>query len=177
MAGFGLGTAGDIRNAATSFGAAADALFAKQGHKLSAQGYREAAASSRKNESYIQQSTEIKMMQADRAITKTLGGQQADIAASGFALSGSALDIIADSMRESALTKELIDTQGDIDLNNAQAQTRAYDLQAMAAETAGKRSGLSTIINGVAGLASVAGFLPNVGGMFGGRNSDQGGGY
>lgn len=173
--GFGLGNAGDLRNAATSFGAAADALFAKSGHKLSAQGYRDAAASSRKNEEYSVMSTDIKMMQADRAITKTLGGQEADIASSGFTFGGSALDIIADSMSQGALTKDLIDLQGDIDLNTIQAQTRAYDLQAMAADKAGERSGLSAIINGVAGLASLSGFIPNFGGMFGGGSGGSGG--
>lgn len=172
-----LGTADDLRKGITSFGAAADALFGQKANKLSAAGYREAAASSRKNEEYSKMSTDIKLMQADRAITKTIGGQQADVASSGFAQSGSALDILADSMREGELTRTLVETQGDIELNNIQMQTRSFELQADAAETAAKRSGLSAIINGISGVLSLGGFGgigSAIGGIFGGASKKPG---
>lgn len=161
---FGNGTGRDVRDMFGSFGAAADSLFAKKGHEISAGGYRQAAAMSRQNEEYSIMSTEIKKSMSERNIFKVMGGQQADIASSGFAASGSALDIMRASAQEGELTQRLIDIQGDIELNNFKMQTFSYIQQAESAEAASDRSGLSAIINGVAGLASLAAFVPT-GGM------------
>lgn len=156
---FALGTSQDLRQGIGSFGAAADKLFASKGYEISAAGYRQAASISRKNEEYSIMSTDIRRQMAEREATKTIGGQQADVAAAGFAASGSALDILRASQQEAALTQTIIDTQGEIDLNTYKMQTLSYNIQADAAEAAGERSKLGALIDGISGLVSFAGFL------------------
>jgi hypothetical protein len=57
---------------------------------------------------FTERSTEIQEAMASRAINKTLGSQQADVAASGFANSGSALDVIRESATRGAIALSVI---------------------------------------------------------------------
>ena len=85
----------------SSVGSAVNDLFAADAHRSKATGlgieaknYDRASEFANQNARFTEQSTAIKQFQTDRDIYKTIGGQQADVAAAGFAASGSALDIM-----------------------------------------------------------------------------------
>jgi len=138
-----------------------DALI--KGYNAAAGGFDTAASLARQNAEIEKQSTAIKTMQAERQIYKTLGGQQADVAAAGFGASGSALDLLADSTRQGELTKHLITQQGQINVNNFQEQATAYAVQAeqeRSKSEATKSSQMGSYISaGVEGAAALAMFL------------------
>ena len=69
----------------------------------------------------------------DRAIEKTIGGQQAEVAASGFGAAGSALDLLRDSAAQGALHKAVLAQQGLITEAGYEEQAKSYNLQAEAA--------------------------------------------
>jgi len=140
-----------------------DALRAKaQGNRIEAQQYTLASQLATQNEQYTEQSTAIKQMQEDRTIYKTLGSQQADVASAGFAASGSALDLLADSAAQGALTKSVIAQQGLIEEASYKEQAQSYTLMSSAAnlaaqadENAAKGSTITGILKGVASVASL----------------------
>lgn len=111
------------------FGAKASGIMA-QGYRDSAGSYGEAADIARKNAKIVEQSTELKTLQTDRQIYKVIGGQQSDVAGAGFAASGSALDLLADSQAQGELTRSLVELQGEIDQNAYLQQATAYEAQA-----------------------------------------------
>lgn len=133
---FGSGTIGSI-------GGAVSDLFASEGYKSKAKGlqfeksnYLEAAGMADKNAEFTELSTGIKIAQLDRSIYKSLGQTTADVAGAGFATSGSALDILADSAQQGALTKSVTQQQGIIDADNFRVQAKSYRNMAEAADVA-----------------------------------------
>lgn len=155
---FGTGTIG-------AFGGAAESLFAAKGFGLKAKGQRLEAESydlaadlARKNKQFAETSTAIKTTQEQRKIFNTLGGQAADIASSGFAVSGSALDIMRDSASQGALTKAVIGQQGLIEEDSYEQQAKSFGLMAEASRLSAKASegaGIGSIIG--AGFKAAAG--------------------
>lgn len=149
-------------------GAASD-LFAAQGDRAKATGdlieagnYDLASGLATENEKFTETSTAIKQAQIDRNITKTIGGQQADVAGAGFAESGSALDIMRDSASQGALTRAVAGQQGLIteagykeqataDTNMAQAARVAANAENEAAQGAD----ITSAIKGVAAVATL----------------------
>ncbi len=113
-------------------------LYKAKGSRLEAQQYDKAAALARLNEQFAKTSTEIKETQEQRDIYKQVGGQESDIAASGFEASGSALDILRESASEGALTKAVIGQQGLIEEAGYEEQAQSYDLMAKASREAAK---------------------------------------
>lgn len=150
-------SASSISSGAQGIGGAVNDLFARKGAKITAAGLRQAAAFEGQNADLSQEATGIKQLQADRLIFKTIGGQQADIAAAGFGNQGSAFDLMADSAQEGALTKGAIDIQGDIDYNQFKEKQQSYLSQAKAQDSAAKGFGFSAIFKAIAGIAS---FIP-----------------
>lgn len=88
------------------------------------------------NEAFTKNSTEIQEMQTNRAIEKTLGGQAAQVAASGFGNAGSALDLLRDSANQGALQKAVLSQQGLITEAGYEQQAKSYNLMAANAEMA-----------------------------------------
>lgn len=150
-----MATVSGIQGAFSDFGSAVSDLFASKGAKISAAGYRRAAGITRENIKLVEYSNEIKQLMADREIYKTIGGQQADVAGAGFAASGTALDLLRDSQAQGELTKHLLETQGDIDVNELQARVDLYETQAAAAKNAAKGSLISAGIKAVAGIGKL----------------------
>jgi hypothetical protein len=116
-----------------SGGGAVEALFAARGAKFKAKGnrleaknYDEAAAFSEKNALYEKMATEVKLTQLDRDIYRATGGTEADVAGAGFAASGSALDILADSAQQGALTRAVTLEQGLITEEGYKQQAKSY---------------------------------------------------
>lgn len=171
-----------------AFGAEANASLKAKGIRLKAQGdlaeakeYDLAGELATRNIGFAETSTAIKEMQADREITMAIGGQRADVAGAGFADSGSALDLMADSARQSALTKSALGMQGLITEAGYKEQADSYALMSSTArttaageeeiaketESAGKTSEiggfLSGALKGIGAIASI-GLAPFTGG-------------
>jgi hypothetical protein len=152
-----------------SAGGAVDDLFAAkayrfkaEGNRIEQQGYLQAAEFADKNVKYTDMSTGIKEVQAMREISKTMGGQEADIAAAGFSESGSALDIMRESAAQGALTQAVIGEQGEITKEGYRQQAQSFRLQAEAAgvaydaaRTAATGAEISAGIKGVTALATL----------------------
>jgi len=133
---FGTGTINSI-------GGAVGDLFAAEGYRSKAKGlqfekanYTAAAGMADKNAEFTELSTGIKLAQLDRSIFKSLGQTTADVAGAGFASSGSALDILADSASQGSLTKSVTQQQGIIDAENYKVQAQSYRNMAQAADVA-----------------------------------------
>lgn len=161
-----------------TFGSAAGAVGDLLGGQATAKGLRLKAAGSlvegenydlaadlaRRNEEFTEQSTAVKLMMADRKLYQTIGAQESQIAASGFANSGSALDILRDSASEGALTSSLISQQGLIDEAGYSQQAQSYsNLAAFARYAASVENEMadtaeinSFISGGIKGLTSFA---------------------
>lgn len=160
----GSGTFSSIGGAVSDL-FSADALRTKAaGSRIEAQEYDLAGQLSLQNKQFTETSTAIKDMQAERGIEKTLGQQQADVAASGFTAGGSALDILRDSASQGALTRAVLGQQGLIEEAGYQEQSQSYQLMASASrmaadadERAADNAGITAAIKGVAAIAS---FIP-----------------
>jgi hypothetical protein len=133
------GAVSDLFNAAGAFQSGdlkADALRLKaQGDLAEGQQYDLAGSLARQNEEYTKTSTGIQQAQQQRESTMQIGGQQAAVAGAGFAESGSALDILADSARQGALAQATLGQQGLITEAGYEEQAKSYDLMASTART------------------------------------------
>jgi hypothetical protein len=140
-------------SATTQAGLKAEGLnISAQGTRLKAQGdlaqaseYDLAGNLATANEQYTETSTAIKEMQQQRSNTLQIGTQQADIAGAGFANSGSALDILADSASQGALAKAVLGQQGLITEAGYTEQANSFATMAAAART--DAAGQDTIAN------------------------------
>lgn len=127
-----------------AYGLKADADRLKaQGQRLEAGLYKESAGFARQNVQFNETSTAIKEAQLSRSILTTLGGQRADIAAAGFADSGSALDLMRDSAAQGALTKAVAGQQGLIEQAGFEQQAKSYDVMSQASELSARQSDLA----------------------------------
>lgn len=173
---FGASTISDIGGAVSDLFASSADRSKAQGLRLKAQGdaiegqdYDLAASLAGQNEKFTETSTAIKQAQNDRAIYQTIGGQQADIAGSGFAASGSALDLLRDSASQGALTKAVAGQQGLITEAGYTEQQQSYqnlskaaglavqqdNLAANAADNAAAGADITSAIKGVAAIATL----------------------
>lgn len=171
--GSSFGTSGQIKGAFDYAGGAVQDLFSSEGSKISAGGSRRAAAGYRRagelateNLDYLGQSTNLKLLQADRSIYQTISSAEATISGNGLKASGSALDILRDSASQGELTKNIIGLQGNIDANAMKqqiasfgAQADQYDAAAEAADNASTGSMISGAIKGAAAIAQIGMFL------------------
>lgn len=161
----------NISGGFNSAGMAVSSIFGAKASRAMAQGYRDSAGSysraaemARENAQIAEKSTDLKLLQSERQIFKTIGGQQADIAGAGFAASGTALDLLADSTRQGELTQSLIELQGEIDVNAYLSQATAYEgqaalqmAQASSAEQTAKGNMIAGYIHGATALFSFGG--------------------
>jgi hypothetical protein len=123
-----------------------------QSSKASAAGYAASARSLREAARLTAISTKLKLAQADREIYKVTGGARADIAASGLAASGSALDVIRSNAQQGGLQKAVTGLQGQIEYTGLIGQAEQAEAQAKAAKKGGK-GGIGSIIGGAATVA------------------------
>ena len=125
------------------FGGAVTDLFSASAFRTKAAGlriegeeYTLAAGLADQNEKFTEQSTAIQQTQDNRAIEKTLGGQMAAVASSGFGEAGSALDLLRDSANQGALQKAVLAQQGLITEAGYTEQAASYRLMSSAADMA-----------------------------------------
>jgi hypothetical protein len=159
---FGTGTINSI-------GGAVQDLFAADAHRSKAKGLQIEAGNYERSSEYAEQSarftetsTEIKQAQLDRDIYKTLGGIEADVAGAGFAMSGSALDIMRDSASQGALTKAVGGLQGLITEEGYEVQAKNYAdmgkaamIAAEAEDNAAEGAEWSAVFKGAAAITSI----------------------
>lgn len=118
---------------------AASALRTKaRGSRIEAEQYDLASRLALQNEQFSRTSTEIKQVQQQRGLYMNLGQQAADVAASGFASSGSALDLLRDSASQGALTKAVVGQQGLIEQAGYRQQAQSFQLMSSAARMAAR---------------------------------------
>lgn len=125
FAGFGASKSADLQAESLRLKAKGDLAEADQ--------YDLASSLATENEKYTETSTAIQEAQQARNATMQIGGQEASIAGAGFAESGSALDILADSARQGALAKEVLGQQGLITEAGYKEQAQSYTMMASTA--------------------------------------------
>lgn len=151
----------------TDLGGAASDLFAGIGDKAKAKydfaeadNYGLASDLATQNAKFTETSTEIKQAQLDREAMMLHGGQEADVANAGFEASGSALDIMADSARQGALTHAVAGQQGLITEAGYTEQATSLKTMQGAATDAGNAendaAGFANITAGIKGIAALA---------------------
>jgi hypothetical protein len=157
-------TFSDIGGAVSDIFAGVGAKYKAQGDLLEAQQYDLAAAFAEQNVGFTKISTGLKAYQEDRSIAQTLGEQRADVASAGFGSSGSALDIMADSVSQGAILHETTQFQGLITEASYQEQADSYKLMAGAARMAAsaeENAGTGDFISGaIKGVAAIATMIP-----------------
>ena len=137
-----------------------------QGDIAEGQAYDIAAALAGQNAQFTEQSAAIKEAQQQREATLQIGEQQGAVASSGFALSGSALDILRDSASQAALQRQVLGQQGLITEAGYKEQQQSYQTMSAAARSAASQEqdlagkteefgGISAAIKGAAAVASV----------------------
>lgn len=133
-----------------------------EGKQIEAQSYTAAAKFAEQNAAWAQANTAVKAYQTQHEAFKVIGGQEAAVASSGFDATGSALDILADSMSQAAISKALVTQQGEITEMGYQEQQRAYLAMAASSEhaaDAARLSGYGAFIGaGVKALSVVGAF-------------------
>jgi len=142
---------------------AVDAYKAKaEGNRLEAQEYDLASALATQNAQFTETSTAIQTAQQQRQVYQAMGAQRAGVASSGFASSGSALDLMRDSAAQGSLTKAVMGQQGLIEEAGYKEQAQSYQLMAQGArlaadanEDAASASQITGIIKGAGAVASL----------------------
>ena len=127
--------------------------------KLEAGQYREAAKFSRFNEDVTKQSTEIKLAQQQRQAYQGIGAVEAGVAAGGFSMSGSGLDILRSSTQQAALEHAVVGQQGQVAALGYEEQAKSYDAMAVAADKAaeaGKMGSIGSYVTGAIKIGAAA---------------------
>lgn len=136
----------------------ADAARAKgKGSRLEAEQYAQAAVFAKQNVEFTKVSTAIKEYQTQRELNLTLGKQRADVAASGFAAAGSALDLMRDSAMQGELAKAVLGMQGQIQEAGYEQQAASYRLMSQAASEAATAADKAAHGMEIAGYVKLAG--------------------
>ncbi len=120
----------------SGLGGAVGSLFGASGDKAEASAYRTAASIAAGNAQITQQSVGIQQTQAQRKIFQVEGAQQAEVGGAGFAQTGSAGDLLRSTAQQGSLTHQLIQAQGQIQVNSFQEQASSYQAMAKAADMA-----------------------------------------
>lgn len=158
--------------AVSGLGGAVTSLLANKGTQIAANGYKQAAASYRTAEqgaltdADIQAgATGLSQFQAFRQATGVIGTQVADIGASGLRESGTGLDLMADSQRQTALTIQQLGAQGQIQINGYKQQANAYEAQAQSADAQAQAAEAASKAGGIGGFLGALGSVAQIGGL------------
>ncbi len=149
---------GDINFGAV--GSAASDLFGSFGDKLEAGAYKQAQHLEEGNEWLTAASTQIQEVQATRKLLGAQGATQAAIEGAGFTVGGSGGDLLRSNAEQGSITKQLIQTRGNIEEQNFAQKAAAYGQMATAARNAAQGGLLGAALQG--GQAA----LPFVEGLF-----------
>ncbi len=139
---------------------------AASGYEKEANLYDQAAQLERWNQQYHEESGLVQGIMASRQGMKTIGAQQAAVAASGFEESGSSLYLLRESQAQLGITKGMINLQTSLNVANDQEKMIGYEAQAQGARTqaaAAKAQQGGGILGALGGIAGK--ILPMLGGL------------
>lgn len=148
-----MSTAGDVGAIAGAAGDLFGGFFEFKGKKAEAKAYKQAAAFALQNATLSQEAGEIKLAQAGRAIYKTLGAQQASVAAAGLTGGGTADALLRSSVSQGALEKAIVNEQTQINVTGYKSQAAQFAGMAASAKAAGKGGLLGGIFKAAVELA------------------------
>ena len=131
-----------------NIGGAVSDLFKGIGFEQSAAGYQKAASIEESNAQLAGVSEKIQEQQTTRNIALAQGATTAGFAGAGLASSGSALDVLASGAQQGSLQKQIISTQGQIQVNQFEKQAEAY--KSLAAQS--KSAATGSFIGGALSL-------------------------
>ena len=114
-----------------------------RGDKEAASLYGEAATLEHQNVEAEQAATSIRTTQIKRQNYQQLGGIQSQVAGGGFALSGSAQDIMRSSQEQGSLKIQSAQTQGALQEQGYNIAATGYNAEAAQASAAGKAAQMS----------------------------------
>lgn len=160
---------GDIGEIFGDVGGAVSDLFGAKGSQKAGDAYGKAATIAEQNKALTLRSTAIQEQQAAEQTYQVLGAEKASTAGAGFTAGGSAGDLMRSSASQAALSKQLIQNQGEITAQGYEQQAQAYtgqqqssEMEANAQKAAGAgkaASGVLGAIGMVANVASVVGWV------------------
>lgn len=154
---FGNATFADAGGAVSDIFGGLAGLQRAKGYRAEAAGFTRAAGLAGENVDLEKVATSVQETQSERKALKIIGGQMSDVAGAGFASSGTALDLLAESNRQASLEQALIGTQGEIQEHAYEQQQTSFLAQAEAATSAAKASSIASTGQFIgAGLKSVA---------------------
>ncbi len=169
----GIGGSGISGSDVAGVAGAASSLFGASGGGSAASGYEkeaglydQAAQLERWNQQYHEESGLVQGIMAARQGMKTIGAQQAAVAASGFEESGSSLYLLRESQANVGITKGMINLQTSLNVANDAEKMIGYEAQAQgariqaAAAKAQQSGGFLGALGGIAGK-----ILPLLGGL------------
>lgn len=146
----------DYGAALGDFGGAVSDLFGAEGSQQAGSAYGTAATIAENNAALTLRSTAIQEQQASQQIFKAQGTEEADTSAAGFnASSGSAGDLLRASASQAALSKQLIQNQGEVTATGYTQQAAAYKGQEQAAQVQSGGQGIGGIIGAAAGIIAL----------------------
>ena len=135
-------------------GSAVSDIFGAMGAQQEGQAFGQAAQLAGENAQIAKSSEEVQLAQSQRKAYQAESGVGAGAGAGGFQLSGSSAGILRMNAEQGALSKQLVQAQGQININSYTAQQQAYLGQQQAAE-------LSAKAQAGGGLLSAAGAIFN----------------
>lgn len=117
----------------------------KQGQILEGERYDRAGVLADRNAEFSRISTAIKDEQAGRSILRVMGGQRADVAGSGFAAGGTAIDLMRSSASEGALTRAVLGQQGLIEEAGYKEQAESFRIMGKVSRFSAEQSELAAL--------------------------------
>lgn len=125
-------------------------LFGAMGSFEAASGYSKASKSAYQSADITRASTKIQEQQQDIQTYKVIGAEQASTAGAGFVTtSGSAGDLLRSSAQQAALSRQLIENQGEITAGGFDAQGASYKAQQKAANAQGEGGIIGGVLQAV----------------------------
>jgi hypothetical protein len=123
--------------------------------------YQQAAEFAGQEAQFSQDSTAIQLAQKNRETTMAMGKTASEVAGSGFAPSGSALDIMRSNAQQGALAQSVTSEQGQINTQGYQEQQQSFETMATTAGNAAKAANLASIGSfAAAGISFAAAAVP-----------------
>ena len=131
----------NITNAVTNYGQAQAQSLAATGYGEEATSYTNAAAIARQNERLAGAAGQVEQAQIGLEVGKTIGTQQAGIAAAGFGSGGTALSLMRASQRQGTIEKQLAGVNTEIQQTGYEQQAQAAEAESRAATTSSQQAG------------------------------------
>lgn len=132
-------------------GGAVKDIFGGVGDLTEAGGYKKAAQIEESNAQLAKASEQLQLFQTNRKVERAQGATTAGFAGAGLASSGSALDVLRMGTEQGALQKQIVSTQGQIQIQNFEQQAAAD--KALAAHAQAGAAG--SFLGGVLDIAKI----------------------